>query len=257
MINDTTNNDGLLQIVDAPPAVDTYNITVSKDGYSTERTYKIGEPSNPNPTDRNPTVVVKSLTQISFFLQYVRDLSIISQDESCSPIANIDLALQGSRLIGNEPDILKYNATSTTDAAGQKIISDLDYDTYELGLLTTDYLRLGTATTTSINHNASSTGEIKLNLAKKLADSMLITVKDSNESPLSGANIELKQGTTTIAAEITGPGALACREEGQALFTAIAPGNYTLTISKNGFQDYTEDLELGSLWINKEIILNP
>ena len=70
-IDDTTNNDGLLQIVDAPPAVGSYNIVVSKDNYSTEQTYKSGEIENPNPINPNPTVVLRQLTQISFFLNII------------------------------------------------------------------------------------------------------------------------------------------------------------------------------------------
>lgn len=256
-INDVTNNDGLLQIVDAPPATDSYQITISKDGYSTERTYKAGELENPNPTDPNPAVIVKWLTQISFFLSNVRDLNILSQDENCNPIPDIEFNLQGSRLIGTEPDILKYNATSTTDDTGQINISDLDFDTYNFTLLSSNYIKLGISTSSSINHNASSTGEIKLTLAEKMSDSLLITLKDSLDLPISNAQVELKQGTTTVATEITGPGAIACRESGQALFKNIIPGNYLLNITKEGFADYTESLDLDSVWTNKEIILNP
>ena len=42
VINDTTNNKGILQIVDAPPCDEAYEITVSKTGYSEEKTYLTG-----------------------------------------------------------------------------------------------------------------------------------------------------------------------------------------------------------------------
>lgn len=255
--NDTTNNDGLLQIVDAPPAVGTYDITVSKKNYSTEKTYKIGNVENPNPINANPTVVARQLTQISFFLDYVRNLTIGSLDEACDPLPDIPFTLYGTKLIGLTPDILKYNATSTTDNSGQKIISNLDYDNYTLTVDNPNYKLLGTASSTNFILNASSTGEIKLTLAQKLANSFLVTITDEANLPLSGANITLSQGTTTTATEITGPGIMACRKEGQALFKNLAPGNYTLTVSKDGYQNYQESLDLGSAWVNKEIILNP
>jgi Tfp pilus assembly protein PilE len=256
-INDVTNNDGLLQIVDAPPAVGSYNITVSKDGYSTERTYKSGEVANPNPTDPNPTVVIRQLTQNSFFLNYVRDLKINSQDEDCSPISDIDFSLRGTRLIGYEPDILKQNATNTTGSSGEKIIPSLDFDTYTLTMDNPDYALLGNATTTNIVLSASSTGEINFLLAPKLTNSLLITTKDSAGLPISGASVELLIGTSTVATEITGPGVKACRPEGQALFTNLLPETYNIIITKNGYQNYTESLNLGSTWQEKEVILNP
>jgi prepilin-type N-terminal cleavage/methylation domain-containing protein len=42
IIDDVTNVDGVLQIVDAPPGVDAYQITVTKSGYSTDKTYTPG-----------------------------------------------------------------------------------------------------------------------------------------------------------------------------------------------------------------------
>jgi hypothetical protein len=255
-IDDVTNNDGLLQIVDATPATDSYNITVSKDGYSTEQTYKTGELGNPNPVNPNPTVVVRWLTQISIFLNYAKDLSIKSIDENCSSISNIAFTLKGTKLIGTNPDLLKHNATSTTDVSGEKI-TNLDYDTYTLTMDNSDYVLLNNATSTNIDLNASSTGEIYFNLAPKLTDSFLVTVKDSAGLPISGANVELLQGTSTVATEITGPGTAACRQEGQALFTGLNPINYNMVISKTGYQNYTDSLNLGSAWQEKEVILNP
>ena len=41
VIDDVTNNSGVLQIVDAPPGVNAYEITVTKSGYSTDKTYAV------------------------------------------------------------------------------------------------------------------------------------------------------------------------------------------------------------------------
>jgi Tfp pilus assembly protein PilE len=255
-INDTTNNDGLLQIVDAPPAVGSYSIIVSKNNYSTEQTYKAGETANPNPINPNPTVVVRQLTQISFFLNYVKNLNIFSQDENCVAITDIDFTLKGTSLIGTEPDILKHNATSTTNISGGKTIENLDFDTYTLTMDNSNYILLGTASSTTINLNASSTGEIELILAEKLTNRLLVTVKDNAGLPISGANIELLIGTSTVATEITGPGTAACRPDGQALFTNLAPALYNIIVTKLGYQNNSSSLNLGGAWQEKEVILN-
>lgn len=255
-INDVTNNDGLLQIVDAPPAVDSYYITISKDGYSTEKSYKAGDLGTSTPVNPNPTVVVRQLTQTSYFLNYVKDLNIKTQDEGCNAIQNIDFDLKGTRVIGTEPDVLKYSATSTTGDTGEIIIPDLDYDTYSLTIDTPNYALLGIATSTDIVLNASSSPDYKLTLAGKLSGSLLVTVKDSTGLPISEANIELLIGATSTATEITGPGTAACRPEGQALFTDLAPKNYIIIVSKTGYENYTGTVNLEEVWQEKEIILN-
>jgi prepilin-type N-terminal cleavage/methylation domain-containing protein len=52
-LNDQTDLSGMLTIVDAPPSVDGYQIIVTKEGYSTDRTYLVGDSSNPNPIKPN------------------------------------------------------------------------------------------------------------------------------------------------------------------------------------------------------------
>ena len=42
-IEETTDNNGMLQLVDVPPDVQGYEITISKSGYSTSKTYSIDE----------------------------------------------------------------------------------------------------------------------------------------------------------------------------------------------------------------------
>ena len=52
VIDDTTNNDGLLQIVDAPPGVEAYEITISKSGYSNISNWRSWKPqSDQTPCD--------------------------------------------------------------------------------------------------------------------------------------------------------------------------------------------------------------
>ncbi len=52
-LNDTTDINGVFTIVDAPPSVGGYQITVTKDGYSTDRTYPTGGSGNPHPSKPN------------------------------------------------------------------------------------------------------------------------------------------------------------------------------------------------------------
>ena len=120
VIDDTTNNEGILQVIDAPPGAEAYEIIVTKSGYSQEKTYPTGALENPNPAKPHATVAVQQLTQISFAIDKTSTLDVSSVTETCLPVGNIDLSLKGSKLIGASPNILKYDTVHATDATGKK-----------------------------------------------------------------------------------------------------------------------------------------
>ena len=70
-IDDTTNTNGMLQIVDAPPGLIHTRLRFQK-ADTTDRTYTPGAVGNPNPTKPHATVVVQQVTQISFVIDRVK-----------------------------------------------------------------------------------------------------------------------------------------------------------------------------------------
>ena len=193
VIDDTTDNNGLLQIVDAPPGVEAYEITVSKSGYSTDKTYQTGAPGNPNPTKPHATVALQQLTQISFAIDKISTLDISSVTDTCSPVPSIDFSLSGSKLIGANPDVLKYSASHITDGSGKKTISGLEWDTYNLNFTDGLYDLAGTILLLPLVLNPNANQDFKLIVAPKNPMSVMVTVKDaSTQLPLSGATVRLE-----------------------------------------------------------------
>lgn len=193
-IDDTTNNDGLLEIVDTPPGVQTYEITVSKQGYSEERTYATNLPGNPNPTKPHATVVAQQMTQISFAIDQVSTIDITSVTETCSPVNNVDFAINGSKLIGLSPDVLKYSQVYETNAVGIKTIDNLEWDTYNFSLNDTAYNIIGAIPLLPLNLGPNTNQNLKFIVSQKIPLSLLFTVKDaSTQLPLSGAEITIEK----------------------------------------------------------------
>jgi prepilin-type N-terminal cleavage/methylation domain-containing protein len=261
VIDDVTNNAGLLQIVDVPPGVEAYEITVSKLGYSTDKTYKTGAPGNPNPIKPHATVVKQKLTQLGFPIDRTSTLNISSVQNNCSAVPNVTFALSGSKLIGTNPNVLKYSSTQTTDGFGGKVMSGLEWDAYNLALSDSSYDLAGTIPLLPLALNANSSQDLKLIVAPKVPDSLLVTVKDaSTKLPLSGANVEL-QKTGYDVTVATGQGQIgtppSCFPLGQAFFNGLAAGSYTITVSKAGYQTFT-GTQLISLSSQKvEVFLSP
>lgn len=207
-IDDTTNNAGMLQIVDAPPGVEAYDITISKPGYSSERTYQTGVPENPNPAKPHATVALQQLTEISFSIDRVSTLDVTSSRDTCAPVASIDFALSGSKLIGTIPDILKFSAPKVTDGIGRTTISNLEWDTYNVTPADGAYDLAGTIPLLPITLNPNSTQDLRLVVVPKDPQSILFTIKDaSTQLPLSDASVQLQSGgyDTTL---VTGRGFL-------------------------------------------------
>ena len=205
VINDTTNNEGILQIIDTIPGIESYEVSVSKTGFSSDQTYPTGAPGNPNPVKPHATVAIQTLTQISFAIDKISDLDVSSVLTNCSSTPAVDFSLSGSKLIGTSPDVFKYpESFFTTDSLGQESITGLEWDTYNLNLTDASYDLAGTIPLIPMVLNADVVQDFKIIIAPKQPNSVLVTVKDtSTQLPLSDATVTL--GTDTL---VTGRGFL-------------------------------------------------
>lgn len=209
IIDDTTNNNGMLQIVDTPPGAGVYEITVTKEGYSEVKTYLAGDPPNPNPEKPHSTVAIQQLTQISFAIDELSNLNISSVGKTCSPVSNVDFSLQSSKIIGTTPNIYKYIENLTTNVVGEKEISEIEWDTYSITLTDPGYSLIGTIPLLPIILNPDMTQDFKLIVAAKQPNSLLVTIKDTATGlPLSGAEVTLDNGGAYSETLITGWGFL-------------------------------------------------
>jgi hypothetical protein len=207
IIDDVTDNDGLLQIVDAPPGTNAYQISVTKNGYSSDRTYTLGATDNPNPIKPDATVIVQQLTQISFSIDKVSTLTVSSVTPSCAGLSNIDFNLKGSKYIGN--NILKFNKNLQTNGGGTYSTSTMEWDSYAVTGIDTDYDIIGLNPLNLINIGASTTQGLIMVLANKNPRSLLITVKDNvTKLPVTDAVVALVGPSSYNETKTTGRGSI-------------------------------------------------
>lgn len=193
-IDETTNNNGYLQIVDAPPGVEAYEITVSKPGYSNDRTYTTGDVANPNPVKPHSTVLAQQLSELSFTIDETSDVNISSISDLCVPIANADFDLTGSKLIGINPDVYKFTDSYSTNGSGELTIQDIEWDTYTLNVTDGIYDLGGSIPVMPFVINPGTDKNITLVLVPKNPNTLLVTVKDtSTQLPLSSASVRLEK----------------------------------------------------------------
>jgi prepilin-type N-terminal cleavage/methylation domain-containing protein len=195
IIDDVTNNQGLLQIVDVPPANSAYQIIVSKLGYSTDKTY-LASSTNPHPIVPPFTVVLQQITQASFSIDKVSSLAISSVLSSCIPAPNFNFSLTGAKNIGTNPIVPKYSQNKITDSNGNLTIPNMEWDSYTVGSTDSNYDLIGVTPLSPISLSPNSNQNVTFVVAPKNSQTLLVTVHDKTTGlPLSGVTVELSKAT--------------------------------------------------------------
>ncbi len=203
-IDDVTDVDGILTIVDVPPASNAYKITVSKAGYSTDQTYPSGAVENPTPTKPNATVIVQQLTQISFSIDKISVFAFSSVTPDCVVVPNIDFSLTGLKKIGT--NIPKYSQNLITNSSGTYTNSVMEWDSYTVNGIDGAYDIVGINPLNSISLGANTTQNVSLIVEPKNAKSLLMTIKDSTTLlPITNAVVQVTNGGYDVT-QTTGRG---------------------------------------------------
>lgn len=181
--------------VGLPAGVNAYHIVATKTGYSTDQTYPITV-NNPNPIKPDATILVGVITQISFAIDLVSNLTIRTLGDTCQPISGVGMDVKGSKLIGASPDVLKYDE-SLTSVAGEIAMNNIEWDTYTPTLSTgQSYTLLGTSPVQQIAVLPGSNNTFTAILATATTpNSLLVIVKDSaTGTAIEGASVHLQKG---------------------------------------------------------------
>jgi prepilin-type N-terminal cleavage/methylation domain-containing protein len=210
IIDDTTNNAGMLQIVDVPPASNAYNITVSKTGYSTDQTY-VASSTNPTPSKPPATVAVQQLTAVSFSIDKVSTLSVQSVTPLCAPISNLHFSLTGAKIISNSSVIVpKYSKNLVTDGSGNLNLNSMEWDSYTVAPNNDpSYDIAGINPVNPIILNPNTLINLQLVAMPRNPNSLMVSVVNSSGLPISGAGVILKNSSgTVVGTQITGQGSI-------------------------------------------------
>ena len=221
-ITDTTGVDGYLRIIDVPPAAQSYHVVVSKSGYSGDQTYATST-QNPNPSKIDLTVTSQNVTQSTFQIDKVSQINFSSVTNICAAIPSVAFSVTGAKLIGTTPDIPKFSQNYTTDAAGLKTASNLEWDNYTIVGTDASYDIAGTIPLSPLGLPPNATQNFKMVAEQKNPLSLLITVKDAaTQLPLANTNVTLSAGSFSKAF-MTGRGFLSQTDwsggSGQMIFS--------------------------------------
>ncbi len=243
-----TDNQGWVVIPGAPACVTCYKITVTKNGFSTDKTY--GSEEVANPLLPHATILEGETTQLSFAIDRVGTVTIRSYGPApnYAPVANVQFTLQGSKIIGydtlDEP-VYKYSY-STNTGGGIVTIPNLEWDTYTLLFTNSQHNLAGSI---PLNPFQISPGDnISLNMVNvpKTNHSLLIAIKNAAEELQASASTRLVN--TSLGYDVTkSTAATGSADYGQVFFGGLNQTVYDLTISLSGYQEATASIEVNGI----------
>lgn len=192
-INDSTGISGLLQLVDIPTSTNAYQISISKPGYTSAKTYTSGAAANPNPLQPHATVASQSVTAISFAIDRTSTINVTSQDYLCRAIPSVGFNQVGLKLIGSGPSVYAYSNSSITDSSGQISISNLGWDTYTFTSTSSLYDLSGSMPLSPLTINPNTTTALALVFEPKATSTLLATITDAGGLSIADASVNLQK----------------------------------------------------------------
>jgi len=203
-LTDTTNASGVLELVGVPTSTQGYFISVTKPGYSSDRTYPLGGAGNPNPVTPNVTVAAQTVTSLTLSIDHTSSFAVSTTDNRCNAIPNESFTLKGAKIIGTGPDVLKFSTTTTTGASGTVALQNIEWDTYTFSLNDGARDVVGTIPVSPIIVNPSSSQPFRFVLQNAAEPALLVTVLDAaTGAEIPNAHVTLTKGATVLTA-VTG-----------------------------------------------------
>lgn len=191
----TTDASGNWIEVNLPSSNNNYHITVTKNGYSTDQTYPITV-QNPNPTKPDSTVASGEVTQISFSIDKFSSLSLYTLNQYCNPISGVGMEVRGSKLVGNSPEIFKFDNLYNSNSYGKISLQNMEWDNYTPGLTGSSYTIHGSSPIQQINILPNTAQNFSFILGPKTNSNLLVIVKDSStNNPVEGAKVEISSNS--------------------------------------------------------------
>lgn len=230
-----TNSGGLVILPGAAPSNNSYNIVVSKSGYSTDQT-RAPTTSLPAPAIAPVSVFLGQTSSVSFSIDVVGVFNITTNSyPSGNQVGSVSFKLSGSKSIGLDSSglqVFKYLNTPSSDGGGFVNLTDMEWDSYTFSFATsTTYDLAGINPINPVILSAGSTTPVAVYVSPKSDHSLLVAVKQADSAFVTEALVQIDR--TGYLATSTTPA------WGQVFFRDIVTDQYNVSVTKSGFAPYS------------------
>lgn len=229
-----TDSQGKVLLVGLPEAADSYELSVSRAGYTSEQTYDVTANFVPDADHVHLSTLPSEVTEKTFFVDVISNLILRTRNEASQPIAAVAYALKGTKVIGAdgaEDPVYVFSETGQTDAQGDVSHEALVWDEYDLTIdgETTGYDIKETSELLPLIIDPGDNLDVTVTLVDHTPISLHTTITSPEGLPIDNATVQL---TGNGVDETLGTGVV-----GQVLFVDLpADGDYQLDVSAAGWQ---------------------
>lgn len=255
----STNDNGRIIIPGTPACTgECYQITVTKSGYSTDRTYSSSEVANPSKP--HLSIIASSISEISFAIDHTSTYIVRSfavTDDVFSLLPQVKFSLQGRKTIGTDTadqPVYKFAQNYTTDTSGNLTISGLEWDVYDLILNPSDsYDLYGSTPYTPISVSPGVDSNLDISVTPHTTHSLLSIFTDPSGNAIASVSSQLIDQNLIASGS---SGINGNPNFGQLFFDNLSQKIYQITASVSGFVNYSNSVSVGGNTI-EHIILTP
>lgn len=239
-----TDAQGKVTLPGAPACNECYKITVTKQGYSTDKTY--GTDEVPNPIKRHLSIIESTVSSMSFSIDQTSTLTLQSFNIFYVPKSFVQFTLRGSKIIGydtNDEPVYKYTHTDNTGTYIRTILG-LEWDVYDINLSPFGNTYAGSNPPLPVTLAPNVNITVPFIAGPATDNSLLIAVKNLAGALQASASATLINNALSYNLTKITP-ATGAADIGQVLFFNLIPETYEWRVNLNGYKEAT-----GSMYLN-------
>lgn len=249
--NTFTNAQGQIVLPGIKAASDSYQITVTKSGYTTDKTYNTTT-DLPSPDKPHLSIIEGRSTSESFTIDLVSNMNIHVQDVNGLALEGVTVSLRGEKTIGRDSGgdlVYKYNESKTTNFAGNIVLPNMEWDTYNMTVSEASGYDIAEVDPPQpIVLPVNSSQDVVITLDPAAEHSLLTVVKDIEGLPIAGASVHV---TNSFGYDNTLETGLA----GQAFFTPLNNATTTVEVTHGSYQYYLNEFILSGYTVEPVILV--
>jgi len=160
----TTEANGCVMVPLLPPDQhNTYEIIVTKDGFTVAQTYPRTS-QNPNQYYPHIDILEQEVTRFSLRIDEVSTMNISAVDLAGDPVPSLNIHVQSDFAIEFNPETFKYSEDHNMDAGGLLTLSNMEWGGYSFSINTENYYLSSISPIQPVDLQPGSTIDVVLNI---------------------------------------------------------------------------------------------